>query len=116
MNEPEPVDLSLLDPERDPHRWAVLMNATRLRVAEAVLRRSREVDPLVLVSHWARPILAAAAVILLLLGAATVFGRPGSQVTSQARRLAYLAESSTLRGQAPTGAEVMAAIRPGQAR
>lgn len=116
MNEPEAVDLSLLDPELDPHRWAVLMNATRLRVAEAVLRRRREVDPLELVSDWARPILAAAAVILLLLGAATVFGRSGTQVMSQARGLAYLTESSVLRGQAPTGAEVIAAMRLGQAR
>jgi hypothetical protein len=116
MNESQPVDLSPLDPERDPHRWATLMNATRLRVAQAVLKHSREVDPLVLVSDWARPILAAAAVILLLLGAATAFGRSGPHVVSQARGLAYLTESSLLRGQAPTGAEVMAAMRRGPAR
>ncbi|MGH7525578.1 MAG: hypothetical protein ACREMX_02625 [Gemmatimonadales bacterium] len=116
MKEPEAVDLSLLDPERDPRRWSVLMDATRLRVAEAVLRRSRELDPLALVSAWARPILAAAAVILLLLGAATVFGKLGTRGMSKARGLAHLTESSVLRGQAPTGAELMAVIRLGEAR
>jgi hypothetical protein len=111
MNQPEPVDLSPLDPERDPQRWSLLMAATRLRVAEAVLRRSREADPLALVTEWARPILATAAMILLLLGAATVFGVPGMREMSQARRLSYLTQSSVLRGQTPTGAELMAALR-----
>jgi hypothetical protein len=111
MNEPEPVDLSPLDPERDPRRWSMLMAATRLRVAEAVLRRSREADPLGFLSDWARPILSAAAVILLLLGAVAVFGVPGMREMSPARRLAYLTQSSVLRGQSPTGAELMAALR-----
>jgi hypothetical protein len=87
------------------------MAATRLRVSEAVRRRSREADPLAVVTQWARPILAAAATILLLLGAATVFGVPGMREMSQARRLAYLTQSSVLRGQTPTGAELMAAMR-----
>jgi hypothetical protein len=116
MNEPEPVDLSPLDPEHDPQRWSLLMAATRLRVAEAVRRRGRNVDPLAVVTEWARPILAAAAMILLLLGAATVFGVPGMREMSQARRLAYLTQSSLLRGQTPTGAELMAAIRIESAR
>jgi hypothetical protein len=111
MNEPEPVDLSPLDPQADPERWLRLTQVTRLRVA-AVLR-DREVDPFVVVSGWSRPILAAAAGLLLVLGAAVgALGGSGTVRPSEARRLAYLAESSVLHGHAPTGAEVMGAIRP----
>lgn len=39
MNDPEAIDLSPLDPERDPRHWSQLLDATRFRVAEAVLRR-----------------------------------------------------------------------------
>ena len=115
MNELEPVDLSPLDPELDARRWSVLVDATRLRVA-AVLR-DRELDPLAVVSGWTRPILAAAALLLLLFGAAVAaLGGPGSPGASEARRLAYLAESSVLRGRPPTGAQVMAAIHAPGAR
>jgi hypothetical protein len=111
MNEPGPVDLSPLDPQADAERWSLLVDATRLRVA-AVLR-ARELDPFVVVSGWSRPILAAAAALLLLLSVA-VAALGGSRTIgpSEARRLAYLAESSVLHGHAATGAEVMGAIRP----
>lgn len=109
MNQPEPVDLSPLDPEVDTQRWSLLVDATRVRV-EAVLRH-RELDPIAVLSGWARPILAAAAAILLLLGAATTaLGRPDQPAASEARRLAHLTESSVLRGRGPTGAELLAAI------
>jgi hypothetical protein len=109
MNEPEPIDLSPLDPEVDAQRWSLIVESTRLRVA-AVLH-GRQADPLAVLSGWARPILAAAAAVLLLLGAATVaFGDPDRPAVSEARRLAYLTESSVLRGRGPTGAELLAAI------
>jgi hypothetical protein len=111
MNEPEPVDLSPLDPQADAERWSLLVDATRLRVA-AVLR-DRELDPFVVVSRWARPILAAAATLLLLLSfAVATLGGSRTIELSEARRLAYLAESSVLHGHAATGAEVMGAVRP----
>jgi hypothetical protein len=111
MNEPEPVDLSPLDPQADAERWLQLTEATRVRVA-AVLR-DRELDPFVVVSGWSRPILAAAAALLLVLGAAAgALSGSGTVRPSEARRLAYLAESSVLHGHAATGAEVIGAIRP----
>jgi hypothetical protein len=111
MNEPEPVDLSPLDPQADAERWSQLVDATRLRVA-AVLR-DRELDPFALVNGWSCPILAAAAALLLLLSAAdAALGGSRTIRPSEARRLAYLAESSVLHGHAATGAEVMGAIRP----
>ena len=114
MNEPEPVDLSPLDPAADAGRWERLVDATRLRVASVLLER--ELDLFAVVSGWSRPILAAAAGLLLLLGVADLALGGRAAGPSEARRLAYLAESSALHGHAPTGAEVLAAIRARSAR
>ena len=112
MNDPEAIDLSPLDPRRDPNRWSLLVEATRLRVAAAMLQRSRERDPLAIVSGWARPILAAAAVVLVLLGAVGAALRgPVAPSGSAPRRLALLAEASVVEGRSPTGAELVAALR-----
>ena len=117
MNDPEAADLTAFDPERDPRRWSHVKNATRFRVAQVILQRNRGRDPLAVVSGWASPILATAATILLLLGAANVLiGRPDPPAASEARRLAYLTEAAVLRGHGPTGAELMAAIHPREAR
>ena len=113
MNEPEPVDLSALDPARDPERWAAIVEATRLRVAAAL--RDRESDPFAVLVAWNRRVLAAAAALLVLLGAAVAaWGGHRPPAVSEARRLAYLAESSVLHGSRPDGAQVWAAMhRPG---
>ncbi len=117
MNDPEPVDLSPLDPERDPRHWSMLVEATRLRVGTALLQRSRESDPLAFVSGWARPILAAAAVVLLLLGAAgAALGGAAAPPLSGPRRLALLSEVSVVEGRAPTGAQLRAALQTPEAR
>jgi len=111
MSDFEPIDLSPLDPERDPQRWARTMDAVRLRVEAALLQRSREHDPLAVLTLWARPILAAAAVAVVLLGSAVItLGGRAAPAASEARRLAYLAESSVVHGRIPTGAQVMNAI------
>ena len=111
MSEPEPIDLTAFDPAADPGRWAAVVGATRLRTA-AVLRE-RELDPFNVLGDWARPILAAAAAVFLVLGASMAMFEPGAPRarTSEARRLAYLTESSSLRGRAPSGAELLSAIR-----
>jgi hypothetical protein len=111
MSDFEAIDLSPLDPERDPPRWARTVEAVRLRVETALIQRSREPDPFAVLSRWARPILSAAAVALLLLGSAAIrLAGPAVPAASEARRLAYLAESSVVHGQPPTGAQVMKAI------
>jgi hypothetical protein len=110
MDEPGPIDLSPLDPERDPERWQLLVEATRLRVAAVLSERAREPDPFSVLSGWGRSILAAAAAVLLLLGwasAARTAYAPGDR--SNVRRLALLTESSVIHGRAPTGAELLAA-------
>lgn len=113
MNEPEPVDLSPLDPARDPGRWARLMDATRLRVDAAVRERAIPLDALAVVGGWMRPILAAAVLALALLGAARVtMGGPTSRAApaSDAQRLAALT-AGFAEGHVPTGAELAAAVR-----
>lgn len=115
MSEPERVDLSPLDPEVDRARWTALMDGTRLRVAAALA--GRPADTLAVLSEWVRPVLAAAAMLLLLLGATVAaFGGSRAAGVSGARRLAYLSESSILHGHAPSGAQVMSALRVREVR
>ena len=120
MNEPERVDLSPLDPARDPERWSLLVEATRARVDAILLERDRRLDPLAILAGWARPILAAAAVAMLLLGAAHTKlesrRTAATAAVSEARRLAVLTDASVSRGRAPTGAQLLAALRAGSGR
>ena len=113
LNLSPPVDLSPLDPGRDPERWSTMLEATRQRVAVALLERGRERDPFDLLSEWARPVLAAAASLLLLLGGAgAILGRPAAPpAPTDARQLARLSETAVLRGQTPTGARLAALLR-----
>jgi hypothetical protein len=113
MNDPERVDLSLLDPARNPEHWSRLMEATRLRVEAVLLGRATSIDALAVVGGWARPILAAAALALVLLGAAraTLAGpAPRAVATSDAQRLTMLTRGFIAGGHVPTGAELAAAI------
>jgi hypothetical protein len=110
MNDPEAVDLSMFDPARDPDRWSLLAESTRHRIAEAVRRRG-EADVFAVLAGWGRPVLAAAAIVLLALGTAIASRAPhAASRASDARRLAFLTESSALEGRAPTGGEVLVAL------
>ena len=113
MDESGPIDLSPLDPERDPERWDLVVEATRLRVSAVVSERAREPDAFLVLSGWARPVLAAAAAVLLLLGAAAALRATAPAEPSNARRLALLTESSVIHGRAPTGTELLAAVAAG---
>lgn len=105
----EPVDLSALDPARRPE-WGARVEATRRAVTAIVAGRTVARAPLDIVSGWARPILAAAAVLLILLGGAdALLHGSGSSPTDrpgEARRLALLSEASLAHARAPTGAEL----------
>jgi hypothetical protein len=114
MNEPDRIDFSALDPARDPDRWDRLVAATRLRVEAALDRLVAAPDPLELMSGWLRPILAGAAVIATLLGAARLLVRDrGSALegASESRRLAALSDESLGRGLRPTGSQLLVALR-----
>ncbi len=110
----EPLDLSILDPARRPE-WMARVEATRRAVAVIVGSRAIRQGPLEIVSGWARPILAAAAVLLVLLGGADALLRgpvssPHARL-GEARRLALLSETSVTHGRAPTGAELRGILR-----
>ena len=114
----EPVDLSALDPARRPE-WAVRVEATRRLVAAIMERRMVAQGPLDILGSWARRILAAAAVLLVLLGGADAMLDRSPASTSarlgEARRLALLSEASIAHGRTPTGAELRGLVRePGR--
>jgi len=114
MNEPDGMDLSPLDPGCDPERWSRLLEATRLRVEAALADRIASAGPLDIMGAWFRPILAAAAVLAAVLGAAgAVAGsrNPALGGASDARRLAVLSDNSLGRGQRPTGTQLLVALR-----
>lgn len=105
----EPVDFSALDPARRPE-WMARIAATREVVAAIVGNRALHQGPLDIMGGWARPILTAAAVLLVLLGGADALLRgSGSShlgYVGEARRLALFSESSVAHGMAPDGAEL----------
>ncbi len=111
MNDFDRIDLSPLDPARDPVRWADFVAATRLRVEAAL---AAPPAPLDLLAGWVRPILAAAAVLVALLGSARLLvGNKGAALehASEARRLAALSDQSLGQGLRPTGAQLLVALR-----
>ena len=65
MNEHDRLDLSALDPMRDPDRWARIVAATTVRAEAAVARRGE--DLFATIASWRRPLLLAAAVAVLVL-------------------------------------------------
>jgi hypothetical protein len=114
MNDFERLDLSSLDPARDPDRWSRLVALTRLRVEETLDRAVPLPSALDLVGGWLRPVLAAAAAVILGLGSArlVVGGRDTAlDRASQARRLAALTEESLSRGTRPAGSQLLVALR-----
>ena len=113
MSDLERMDLSALDPGRDPERWSRLMDATRLRVEAALAGRAGTAGALDILGAWYRPILAAAAVLALVFGAAdaAIAGRGAAlEGASHARRLAALSDNSLGRGIRPSGAALLVAL------
>lgn len=111
MNDPDRLDLSPLDPARDPERWARFVALTRLRIETALASGP---SPLDLVAAWFRPILAAAALLAAALGSARLLvGSRSAPLTGagEARRLAVLSEESFERGERPTGTQLLVALR-----
>jgi hypothetical protein len=119
MMDPERMDLSPLDPARDPERWSRVVAVTRMRVEAALLSRASADGVLDQLGAWSRPILAAAAILALVLGTAdaVIASRPSPlDRASEARRMAVLSDHSLGRGQRPTGGQLLVALRSRSAR
>jgi hypothetical protein len=74
----ERIDLSPLDPARDPQRWQAFVERTLGR-AEAALERRGRAGAWGVLAAWGRPVLAAAAVLAAVLVAATALIRGGAK-------------------------------------
>lgn len=119
MSDFDRIDLSPLDPARDPERWTSLVAVTRLRVEAALESLTSRPTPAELLAGWLRPVLAAAALLAAVLGSARLMvGSRGAALEDapEARRLAALSQESLGRGLRPTGSQLMVAIRSRSAR
>ena len=114
MDDDRKLDLSILDPARDPVRWRGVLDATRARVDEALLRR--RADPLTLIAGWRRPLLAAAAAAVLLLVPLEVALERREARREAVRALVTLSTAWAEGERAPTGAELLRAVDAGGAR
>jgi hypothetical protein len=115
MMDDDRLNLSALDPARDPGRWRGVMEATLARVDGVLLARARP-DPLALIAGWRRPLLAAAAAAVLLLVPVEVAleRREARQETVQG--LVSVSTAWAQEGRVPSGAELLRAIRTGGER
>jgi hypothetical protein len=119
MSDPERMDLSALDPARDSEHWSRLTEATRVRIEAILEGRSGPSGLLDVLAAWSRPLLAAAAILVMVFGLAdaAIAARDSAlDVASGARRLAALSDVSLGRGLRPTGPELMVALRSRSAR
>jgi len=111
MTDDRRLDLSALDPARDPARWRMVFDATLARVDEVLLHRRQ--DPLSLIAGWRRPLLAAAAAALLVLVPVEVALERRETRVETVRGLVSVSTAWAEEGRTPTGAELLRAMRTG---
>lgn len=107
------LDLSALDPERDPGRWRAVFDGTLARV-DGVLMHRRE-DALTLIAGWRRPLLAAAAAAVLMLVPVEIALERRESRAETVRGLVAASTAWAQEGRAPTGAELLRAMKAGGA-
>lgn len=113
--EPDRVDLSALDPTLDRQRYERLVRRTLNDAAPELARRAGPYAPVVLLGAWARPLLAAAALVTIVAGgvlAATERGRDDGPVLSTADDLGVPAPAADwlAEGREPTKADLVLAM------
>lgn len=109
-----------LTPERDPLRWEALVHSITAAAEAELARRAAQVDPLLLLAGWTRPLLATAATLVILASAALVAVDRGDSdstggTTAEAPALAEALLPSTLAAwvegaHAPTAEELVVAL------
>ena len=107
------LDLSALDPARDPARWRAVVDATLTRVDDVLLHRRQ--DPLALIAGWRRPLLAAAAAALPVRVPVEVARARRETRVKTVRGLVAVSTAWAQEGVAPTGAELLRAMDTGAA-
>jgi hypothetical protein len=110
MNDPDRLDLSALDPLRDPGHWRAVVDETLARVNIVLARRAQREDPFTLIASWARPVLLAAATILALLVPAKLALEAREAKAERVRRLVALSAQLASDAPTPSGAEFVRAL------
>jgi hypothetical protein len=113
--EPGRVDLSPLDPTLDPMAYERLVRRIVTAAGPELERRAREAGPLARVAGWARPTLAAAAIIVLVALSAIVAhdatGPDGEDMRSlEALGVPAPAAEWLEQGREPTTADLVLAV------
>jgi hypothetical protein len=108
MNEHDRLDLSALDPLREPAHWRAVVEATLTRV-DVVLAR-RPPDPLSLIASWTRPLLVATAVALALLVPVELALEMREARAEQVQRLVELSAHWRDGEPPPSGSEFLRAL------
>ncbi|HWL38670.1 MAG TPA: hypothetical protein VNO75_00355 [Gemmatimonadaceae bacterium] len=107
----ERLDLSALDPARDPVRWQAMVDATRSRVDGVLAERAkREDDAFYLIASWRRSLIAAAAILLIALIPAEIALEIRESRIEAVHRLVVLSASSVHGSRAPTASEILRTI------
>ena len=112
MKEPEPIDLSPLDPMENPARWQPVVDATLERVDAALDHPSA--DPLTLIAGWSRPVLLAAAGVLAVLVPIEFVLERSEDRREQVERLVALSLHGDPDGGPPDGAQFLRALQEEQ--
>lgn len=101
MNDDDRLDLSALDPLREPDRWRAVLETTRMRTEAVVAARAG--DPFWTIAAWSRPILVAVSVAIALLVPVEIVLEAREPRVEQVERLVEL--SSELDERGPPSAE-----------
>lgn len=112
MSEHERLDLSVLDPMRDPDHWYTFVGATRMRVDAVLARRAQ--DPLSLIASWRRPLLIAAAVAAVLLVPLEFALDAREARAERVQRLVALSTGLDRTQPPPSGADFLRALAEGR--
>lgn len=108
MTDHDRLDLSALDPTRDPEHWERVRVATLARVDAVLSRRSD--DPLVAIAGWRRPLLVVAAALLALLIPVELALELREPRAEQVERLVSLSTGLVDGEEPPSGAEFLRAL------
>ncbi len=111
----ERMDLSALEPGGDGGRWDAAVQRT-LRRVEAVLLERAPSDPFAFIAQWRRPVLAAAAAVVLVVLPVEWALERREAGAERVRHLARLSAEAVRGEQGPTGAELLGAVSPWRLR
>jgi len=113
--ETEKMDLSALDPMREPERWQRVVEATLARAERVVdARRDSANDAFWLIANWRRRLIAAAAVVIAALIPAELALEVRESRLEAVHRLATVSVSWVERDVTPSGAEILRALAEGR--